>query len=85
MVLFGRRRRYEVRTGLIWSSIVLEPSHRQEPRLYYRLNRFQIGLSLNWFGQNHIHCVVYRKWFPKHIRDVYTAALNRIETALKPV
>ena len=28
MVLFGRRRRYKVRTGLIWSSIVLKPSHR---------------------------------------------------------
>ena len=28
MVLFGRRRRYEVRTGLIWSSVVLKPSHR---------------------------------------------------------
>jgi len=32
---------------------------------------------------NHIHYVVYRKWFPKRIiRGVYTAALNRFETAL---
>jgi len=32
---------------------------------------------------NHIHYVVYRKQFPKRIRGVYTAALNRCETALK--
>ena len=34
---------------------------------------------------NHIHYVVYRKRFPKHIRGVYTAALNWFETALKLV
>ena len=27
---------------------------------------------------NHIHYVVYRKQFPKHIRGIYIAALNRI-------
>ena len=25
--------------------------------------------------------MVYRKQFPKHIRDIYTATLNRFETA----
>ena len=25
-----------------------------------------------------------RKWFPKRIRGVYTASLNRFETTLKP-
>ena len=34
---------------------------------------------------NHIHYVVYRKRFPKRLRGIYTAALNRIETVLKPV
>ena len=29
--------------------------------------------------------MVYRKRFPKCIRGIYTAALNRFETALKPV
>ena len=32
---------------------------------------------------NHIYYVVYRKRFPKPIRGVYTAALNRFETRLE--
>jgi len=44
----------------------------------------------NWFTfkpvwPKHIHYVVYRKRFPKRIKGVYTAALNRFETALKLV
>jgi len=34
---------------------------------------------------NHIHYVGYRKPYPKHIMGIYTAALNRFETALKLV
>ena len=33
----------------------------------------------------HIHYVVYRKRFPKCIRGIYTAALNRFEIALKAI
>ena len=42
-------------------------------------------LVSNWFMFKLAHYVVYRKQFPKLIRDVYTVALNRFETGLKPV
>ena len=55
----------------------------ESPERYFTMNLvFRLALKPVW--PNHIHYVVYRKRFPKCIRDVYTAALNRIETALKP-
>ena len=40
-------------------------------------------LVSNGFMFKLAHYVVYRKQFPKLIRDVYTAALNRFETGFK--
>ena len=45
MVLFGQRRRYKVRIGLIWSSVVLEPSHR--PFFDY-FQYVKTGSEQNW-------------------------------------
>ena len=68
------------------ASLIFSHTYRRRPhsvRISIALFTLAHKLVSNGFMFKLAHYVVYRKQFPKLIRDVYTAALNRFETGFK--